>query len=53
MNTSRYFVTGWSKRFCCWMPEAIEALSKKAAKERFTTKYPTLTKVKVYQLRSE
>jgi hypothetical protein len=35
------------------MPEAIEAFSKKAAKERFITKYPTLTKVRVYQLRSE
>ena len=53
MNTSRYFVTGWSKRFCCWMPEVVETMSKKAAKERFTAKYPTLTKVKVYQLRSE
>jgi hypothetical protein len=35
------------------MPEAIEALSKKAAKERFITKHPNLIKVKVYQLRSE
>lgn len=47
---ARYYVTGWSKRFNCWMPEVIEAANKAAAKERFAMKFPTLTRLKVYRL---
>ena len=47
---ARYYVTGWSKRFNCWMPEVIEAANKGAAKERFATKFPSLTRLKVYRL---
>lgn len=47
---ARYYVTGWSKRFSCWMPEVIEAANKAAAKERFATKFPSLTRLKVYRL---
>lgn len=49
---ARYYVTGWSKRFGCWMPEVIEAANKAAAKERFAAKCPTLTRLKVYRLLS-
>jgi hypothetical protein len=47
---ARYYVTGWSKRWGSWMPEVIEAANKAAAKERFATKYPSLTRLKVYRL---
>jgi hypothetical protein len=49
---ARYYVTGWSKRFGCWMPEVIEAANKGAAKERFAAKFPTLSRLKVYRLLS-
>lgn len=48
----KYYVTGWSARFGCWMSESFEARTMEAAKERFRTMYPTLKQVKAYALRS-
>lgn len=47
----RFYVTGWSTRIGCWVPEVIEAKNKTAAKERFKLSCPTLKKVKAYPLR--
>tara|TARA_R110000803_G_scaffold163913_1_gene227633 strand:+ start:16664 stop:16825 length:162 start_codon:yes stop_codon:yes gene_type:complete len=49
----RYCVTGWSGRFGVWITEALEAKNKALAKERFSTKYPTLKTIKAYKLRGE
>lgn len=46
----RYYVTGWSPRFGCWMHETFEAKSMEAAKQRFTARFPTLKTIKVYAL---
>ena len=46
----RYCVTGWSTRWRTWMPEWVEARSKVAAKEKFVSLYPSLKRVKVYEL---
>jgi hypothetical protein len=48
---ARYYVTGWSGRFSTWVAEHIESKNMTTAKERFTTKYPTLKTVKAYKLR--
>lgn len=45
--------TGWSARYGNWITERIEAKNMEAAKNRFTTLYPTLKTVKVYSLRSK
>ena len=50
---ARYYVTGWSGRYGAWIAEALEAKNKTTAKERFTTKYPTLKTIKTYKLRGE
>lgn len=46
----RYFITGWSCRLGRWEPELIEARTKVAAKERFVALYPSLKRIKAYQL---
>jgi len=48
---ARYYVTGWSGRFGMWIAESLEARNMTVAKERFTTKYPTLKTIKAYKLR--
>jgi len=50
---ARYYVTGWSNRFGNWVAEHLEAKNMVVAKERFTTKYPTLKRIKAYKLRRE
>jgi hypothetical protein len=50
---ARYYVTGWSGRFGMWIAESLEARNMTVAKERFTTKYPTLKTIKAYKLRGE
>lgn len=47
---TRYYVTGWSARFGCWMCEAFEAKSLEAAKQRFLARYPGLKRIKGYAL---
>lgn len=47
----RYYVTGWSARYGCWMCETFEAKTMEAAKQRFTCMYPTLKRIKAYALR--
>lgn len=48
----RYFVTGFSSRFGCWMREVIEAKSMEAAKQKFTHQHPGLKQIKAYTLNS-
>ena len=50
---SRYYVTGWSRRFGDWIAESIETTSAKQAKEHLKIKYPSLIKLKAYALRTE
>jgi len=50
---ARYYVTGWSNRFSNWIAEHIESKNMVMAKERFTTKYPTLKRIKAYKLAHE
>lgn len=49
-DMTRYYVTGWSNRFSCWMCETFEAKSMEAAKQRFNAQYPGLKKIKSYAL---
>jgi len=48
---ARYYVTGWSGRFSTWVAVHIVSKNMTTAKERFTTKYPTLKSVMAYKLR--
>ena len=50
---SKYYVTGWSRRFGDWIAESIDTTSAKQAKEHLKTKYPSLIKLKAYALRTE
>lgn len=47
---TRYYVTGWSNRFGCWMCGSYEAKSMEAAKQRFVAQYPGLKKIRSYAL---
>lgn len=47
----RFYITGFSARYGCWMCETIEAKSLEAAKQKFAVRFPTLKKVKAYALR--
>jgi hypothetical protein len=49
---SKYLLTGWSNRFGYWVTEVIEAKDATLARERFTTKYPTLKNTKALRLRA-
>jgi hypothetical protein len=48
----RYYVTGFSNRFGCWMCETFEAKSMTAAKQKFVARFPTLKRIKAYALRN-
>lgn len=48
---TRFYVTGWSARFGCWMCEALEAKSLESAKQKFCAKHPALRRIKGYALR--
>lgn len=48
----RYYITGWSPRFGCWMCETFDAKSMEAAKQRFKAMHPTLKQIKAYSLRT-
>jgi len=50
---SRYYVTGWSRRFGDWIAESIDTTSAKLAKEHLKTKYPSLIRLKAYALRGD
>lgn len=47
----RYYVTGFSSRFGCWMSETFEAKSMASAKQKFVARFPTLKRIKAYALR--
>ena len=47
----RFYITGFSPRFGCWMCETLEAKSMEAAKQKFIARYPALKKIKAYTLR--
>jgi hypothetical protein len=53
MKVTRYFVVGWSKRFGDWVTESVETTSAQLAKEHMKVKYPSLTKLKTYVIRTE
>lgn len=48
----RFYVTGYSVRFCNWMCEMVEAKTMEAAKQKFQAKYPNLRQLKAYALRN-
>ena len=52
-KANRYYVTGWSRRFSDWIAESVDTSSMKLAKEHLKTKYPSLIKLRAYQLRTE
>lgn len=47
----RYYVTGFSARFGCWMCEVFEAKTLEAAKQKFAARFPYLKRIKGYALR--
>jgi hypothetical protein len=49
---AKYLLTGWSNRFGYWVTEVVEAKDASTARERFTTKYPTLKNTKALRLRA-
>jgi hypothetical protein len=50
---SRFFVAGWSPRFGMWETEMIEAKDADAAKQRYSLKFMSNKRVKVYRLRTQ
>lgn len=47
----KYYVTGWSNRYCQWQAEMVDAKNKPSAVEIFKLTNPTLKGVKVYRLK--